>query len=313
LREGYLAWRPSLPAIDLDFNRPGLASPLTLEQQEAVNALEALRQSRHPRPALVFGVTGSGKTRVYLELARRVVAAGQRVLVLVPEIHLAQSAAALWSLVYPGNVALWHSAMKASDRYWTYRKVAEGEFAVVVGVRSAVFAPIPDLGLIVVDEEHADAYKQSEPDPRYHARDAAVVRAKLERCLCVLGSATPAVESFHNAREGKYELVELKRRIPGRQLPIVHLVDLAGARAAVESKTYAVFTALFIATLRKTIASRQQAILFLNRRGHSTMVTCSECGWRQNCPHCGITLTYHLTDHTCRCHLCEFSRPGESV
>ena len=313
MRDCLIRWRPALPAIELGFDRAGLAAPLTEEQSKAVAVLDNLRRSGYPQPALLFGVTGSGKTRVYMELARRVVHSRQQVLVLCPEIHLARSAAALWSLSFPGRVALWHSAMKASDRYWTHQKVAEGEYDIVVGARSAIFSPLPNLGLIVVDEEHAETYKQSEPDPRYHARDAAVVRAKLQRCLCVLGSATPSVESFHNARQEKYRLVELKRRVPGRYLPIVHLVDLAGARASVESSSDAVFTQLFVRTLRKTIEKKQQAILFLNRRGHSTMVTCSECGWRMTCPHCGITLTFHLTDHTYRCHLCEFRREAESL
>jgi len=313
MRERSIRWRPASPRLDLDFNRAGLTSPLTEEQAKAVASLQDLLQSDKPKPALLFGVTGSGKTRVYIEIARQVIRAGGRVLVLVPEIALARSAAGLWSEVFPGRVALWHSAMKSSDRYWVYKKVAEGEYDIVVGARSAIFAPLGDLGLIVVDEEHADTYKQSEPDPRYHARDAAVVRAYQQGCLCILGSATPSVESFHNARQGKYRLVELKRRVPGRQLPVVHLVDLAGPRAAVESKTDAVFSSLLMDSLRKTIENKQQAILFLNRRGHSTMVTCSTCGWRMECPHCGITLTYHITDHSFRCHLCQFSKEAESV
>ena len=313
MREGCLRWRPCSPPIDLEYNRAGLTSPLTEEQSCAVATLDQLRQSNKPKPALLFGVTGSGKTRVYTEIARKVISTGQRVLVLVPEIVLARSAAGLWSLAFPGRVALWHSAMKSSDRYWIYRKVAEGEYDIVVGARSAVFAPLNNLGLIVVDEEHADTYKQSEPDPRYHARDAAVVRAQKRGCLCVLGSATPSVESFYNARRGKYHLIELKRRVPGRQLPVVHLVDLAGPRAVVESKTDAVFTTLLFRSLSETIQKKQQAILFLNRRGHSTMVTCSLCGWRMECPHCRITLTYHLTDHSFRCHLCQFLKRAESV
>lgn len=313
MRAGDIRWRPAPPPVDLDYDEAGLTAALTEEQRRAGETLSDLVKTEKPKPALLFGVTGSGKTRVYLELAKQVLNTGKRVLVLVPEIVLARGAAGLWSLAFPGRVALWHSAMKSSDRYWTYNKILAGEYDIVVGARSAIFAPLPELGLIIVDEEHADTYKQSEPDPRYHARDAAVVRAKQENCLCILGSATPAVESFHNARQGKYKLIELKRRIPGRQLPVVHLVDLAGRRVAVEEKTGAVFTSILRDRLAETIADNQQVILFLNRRGHSTMVTCSLCGWRLECPHCGITLTYHLTDHSYRCHLCEYTKPAEST
>jgi primosomal protein N' (replication factor Y) len=313
MRDGAIRWRPASPQSELDNNAPGLAAPLTDEQQTAVDALVEMSHAKKPKPALLFGVTGSGKTRVYIELARRMLETGKRVLVLVPEIVLARSAAGLWSHVFPGRVALWHSGLKASERYWTYKKILEGEYDIVVGARSAIFAPLADVGLIVVDEEHADTYKQSEPDPRYHARDAAVVRAGQQRCLCVLGSATPAVESYHNAQQGKYELLELKRRVPGRALPVVHLVDLAGRRAAVEEKSGTIITSLLADRLAETIAGGQQVILFLNRRGHSTMVTCTVCGWRLDCPHCGITLTYHITDHSYRCHLCEFSKPAGSI
>jgi len=313
MREGLVRWRPATPQSGIEYDLTGLSLPLTDEQERGVAKLDELRQSKNPKPALIFGVTGSGKTRVYIDVARKLIQSGKRVLVLVPEIAMAQSAAGLWSLAFPGRVALWHSAMKSSNRYWVYRKVAEGEYDIVVGARSAIFAPLGDLGMIVVDEEHADTYKQSEPDPRYHARDTAVVRAQQQGCLCVLGSATPSVESFHNARQGKYHLVELTRRVPGRQLPVVHLVDLAGRRAAAELKSDAIFTSLLIKRIRETIEGGRQAILFLNRRGHSTMVTCTQCGWRLECPHCGITLTYHLTDHTHRCHICQFKKKAEST
>jgi primosomal protein N' (replication factor Y) len=313
LREETIRWRPAPPPADLDYDRPGLTAPLTAEQRRAVDALSRLLKSSKPKPALLFGVTGSGKTRVYLELAKQVLDSGKRVLVLVPEIVLAQGAAGLWSLIFPGRVALWHSAMKSSDRYWIYKKIIAGEYDIVIGARSAIFAPLSRLGMIIVDEEHADTYKQSEPNPRYHARDAAVIRAKQENCLCILGSATPSVESFYNARRGKYELIELKRRVPGRQLPVVQLVDLAGRRVATKEKSGAVFTTILRDRLAETIDNDQQVILFLNRRGHSTMVTCSLCGWRLECPHCGITLTYHLTDHSYHCHLCRFTKPAEST
>ncbi len=312
MRSAVVRWRPA-SASGVEIDRNGLTAPLTDEQQAAVSTIAGLRDGQHPKPALLFGITGSGKTRVYLELARRVIDSGRRVLVLVPEIALARSGAVLWEAVFPGKVALWHSAMKSSDRYWVQRKVAAGEYDIVLGARSAIFAPLDNLGLIVVDEEHAEAYKQSEPDPRYHARDAAVVRARQCGCLCVLGSATPSVESFQNTQEGKYLRVDLKYRVPGRNLPVVHLVDLAGPRATVESKTDAVFTDLLLDRLTETINGGRQAILFLNRRGHSTMVTCASCGWRLECPHCGITLTYHLADRSFRCHLCQFRKDAKTT
>ncbi len=312
MRDGYLRWHPrpysseSVPEIN------GLSRPLTEEQAAAVQQLEPCLSEENPRPVLLFGVTGSGKTRVYMELADRVLAAGKRVLVLVPEITLAQTARIIWDNRYPGRVAMWHSGMVRSERYWTHRKVLAGEYSIVIGARSAVYAPLADVGMIVVDEEHAESYKQSEPDPRYHARDVAVVRAQQAGGLCVLGSATPAVESFTNARNDKYQLVTLKRRIPGRSLPIVHLVDLAGKRVVTEEKEQGIFTEQMIHLLEETLTQKQQAILFLNRRGHSTMVTCSLCGWRLECPNCGITLTYHLSDRSYRCHLCEYQTAAQS-
>lgn len=261
---------------------------------------------------LLHGVTGSGKTEVYLRAMAEALQAGGGVIFLVPEVALTpQTVARLRSrleAIAPGTRCIvWHSHLSEGERLDGWLALASGEARVVVGARSAVFAPVRDLSLIVVDEEHEPAYKQDET-PRYHGRDVAVMRAKMAGAQCLLGSATPSLESFVNAEAGKYRLLELLRRIDGRKLPHIDIVDMR-----VELMRQRGFTTLsrrLVDAMHDRCARREQTILFINRRGYSSAMLCTKCGHIENCSHCSIAMTYHRTDETLRCHLCGDQRPA---
>ncbi|MEW5700774.1 MAG: primosomal protein N' [Candidatus Zixiibacteriota bacterium] len=287
-------------------SEPG-RSDLNSDQAAAADRIEAMLHGGEFACALLWGPTGSGKTAVYCEAIRRVRSCGRRALFLVPEIGLASQMIRRLKVSLGGPIAVWHSGLSAVERYWMARLVARGRYPLVVGARSAVFAPIPDLGLIIVDEEHSESYKQSDPAPRYHARDVAVVRARMNRALCLLGSATPSCETYHNATSGKYVMLRLERRVRSRPLPIVRLVDL---RHRPGTETDAWITPELRSALLATLQAGRKAIVFINRRGHSTMVACKRCGHSEHCPDCGLTLTYHATDRTFRCHFCTRSQPA---
>ena len=255
---------------------------------------------------LLHGVTGSGKTEVYLQSVESVLAAGGGVIYLVPEVALTPQTVArlhgrLQAIAPNHRVIVWHSHLSEGERFDGWQALAAGEARVVVGARSAVFAPVRDLRLIVVDEEHEPAYKQDET-PRYHGRDVAVYRAKLAHAVCLLGSATPSLESIANARAGKYRLETLTRRVDNRQLPAITVVDMRVE--VLRSRGAATLSRLLTDKLRDRFERREQAILFINRRGYSSSLLCSECGHVERCPHCSIALTYHRSDETLRCHLC---------
>jgi primosomal protein N' (replication factor Y) len=257
--------------------------------------------------ALLWGPTGSGKTALYCAAIRHVWSQGRTALFLVPEIGLASQMIRRLEISLGERVAVWHSGLSLHERLWIGQLVAQGRYRLVVGARSAIFAPIPSLGLIVVDEEHSDSYKQSDPSPRYHARDLAVVRARLNKALCLLGSATPSCESVHNAQSGKYQMLRLTRRVQGQSLPTVRVVDL---RHRGETRHDSWISSELRDRIVATIREGRKALIFLNRRGHSTLVTCRLCGHTEVCPDCGLALTYHASDRTCRCHICNRSLPA---
>ncbi|MBD3298897.1 MAG: primosomal protein N', partial [candidate division Zixibacteria bacterium] len=310
--DGELEWDPMVSGVGSAFADSARPEPgpemLDDEQTLAANAVgRAIEDSRY-KTFLLWGPTGSGKTAVYCEAIRRAWALGKRVLFLVPEISLAGPMIARLRATLKEPIGVWHSALTSSQRYWMSRHVQSGRYRVVVGARSAVLAPLPDCGLIIVDEEHADAYKQSDPAPRYHARDVAVKRAQLEQGVCLLGSATPSSEAYHNATSGKFELLRLTRRVKGRRMPLVQIVDLSRRRVAKDG--------LWVGNeLRNaivdTIESGQKAIVFINRRGYASMVGCEECGHFAQCPNCALTLTYHASDRSVRCHLCTYVKAAD--
>lgn len=292
--------RPVLPET-----MPSPEIVLNEEQQAAFDTLDALSRSGRPQAALLYGVTGSGKTQVYLKLIRSVLERGKTALVLVPEIALTPQLLRLFTARFGRQIALLHSALSAGERCDEWKRAKRGEARVVVGTRSAVFAPLPDLGLVILDEEQEGAYK-SENTPRYHARDAAKFRCARTGALLVLGSATPCAETMYAARAGKYHLLTLKRRFNEHALPQVNIVDLkrelkAGVGGAISRPLRE--------ELAKNIQNGEQSILFLNRRGASPSLACGECGYVPECPNCSVHLTYHLANHRLMCHYCGHSEP----
>jgi primosomal protein N' (replication factor Y) len=289
------------PGLD---GRPPLT--LTTEQQAAFDTLAARAAARAFHVALLHGVTGSGKTEIYLRLARAVRDAGRGVLLMVPEIALTPAAAAIFRAAFGERVAIQHSALSEGERYDQWQRIRRGEVDVVVGTRSAVFTPLADVGLIVVDEEHDGSYKQ-EGVPRYNGRDVAVVRGRGTGALVVLGSATPSLETYSNAESGRYELVRLERRVLDRPMAQVRIVDMR-AEYANEGPDV-----ILSAPLRDAMASRlergEQAIVLLNRRGFATVVFRRQCGDTLECPNCSVSLTVHKAAGRARCHYCNYAMP----
>jgi primosomal protein N' (replication factor Y) len=269
--------------------------------------MRAARESGKFQAILLHGVTGSGKTEVYIRALREVLEDGGRGLVLVPEISLTpQTVRRFREGLRGAPIAVLHSMLSALERTGQWRDIQEGRARVVIGARSAVFAPLPDLRLIVVDEEHDASYKQ-ESSPRYHARDVAVVRARLLGVPVVLGSATPSLESAHNCRTGKYQLVELQRRATSHDLPHVTVVPLDGA--FYRSDGSGLVSAQLDHMIRSRLEKREQILIFLNRRGFATYLHCIRCGWVFKCDHCDVTMTFHRRSAIACCHLCGFTRP----
>jgi primosomal protein N' (replication factor Y) len=283
------------------------APPQALNEHQAA-AFQAIREAlaaRRYETFLLQGVTGSGKTEVYLHAIEAALAAGRGSLLLVPEIALTPAVAAQFAARYHGRAAILHSAFHDSERAAAWRRIRNGEALVVVGTRSAVFAPVANLGLIVVDEEHDSSYKQQET-PRYHGRDVAIVRAREAGACVVLGSATPSLESRYNAERGKYRLLELPERVAARPLPRVQLIDMR--QEFLETGAQATFSRALVAALEERLAAGEQAMLLLNRRGFASFVICRACGERIECPNCAVTLTYHRRDRRLLCHYCNFAR-----
>jgi primosomal protein N' (replication factor Y) len=279
------------------------------EQRTAIEAIRAgLEGPGRSEPFLLQGVTGSGKTRVYVEAAAEVVERGGRAIVLVPEIGLAAPTVARFRARFGDRVAVLHSGLSRGERASAWNRVRSGDARIVIGARSALFAPVGRADLVVVDEEHETAYKQDET-PRYLARDVAVYRAALEGGVAVLGSATPSLESRARADEGKYRRLTLPDRIAGRPMPVVRIVDLAREGALVGPG----LSDVLVEALGETLAAGDQALLFLNRRGFASFVQCTDCGWVGACPNCRISLTYHRGAPRLQCHYCDYREPVPEV
>ncbi|MGH7468032.1 MAG: replication restart helicase PriA [Longimicrobiales bacterium] len=296
--------------------------PFTSAQQNALSALRAaVQQNNLPAgqnlPFLLHGVTGSGKTLVYIELLREVLAQNRGAIVLVPEIALTPQTVARFRAHFGDRIAVLHSALSEGERYDAWRALHQGERDIAIGARSAVFAPVRNLGAIVVDEEHESTYKQADSAPRYHAREVAVMRARLSGAVCLLGSATPALESWHNAQRGKFRLLELPQRVEGRPLPPVHIIDVrrkrqgADVRAGSDAdRMQGVLAPMLVAAIQDRLDRQEQVILLLNRRGYSTFVQCRECGEVWQCHQCNVSLTYHRGRRRLVCHYCFHEEPA---
>jgi primosomal protein N' (replication factor Y) len=289
-------------------------------QQAAFAAITASMATRAFKPTLLHGVTGSGKTAVYLAAMRTALDAGQSAILLVPEIGLTPAMAAQLYTAFSGHVALLHSALTPEERAEQWHRIRAGDARIVVGTRSAVFAPVANLGLLIVDEEHDASYKQEE-NPRYHARDVAVMRAKLNSATIVLGSATPSLESWRNAKTDRYALIEMAQRVADRPLPVVELVDMR--KEFQETGQEQLFSRQLIEETQSTLDRGEQAIILLNRRGYSFVVMCRACGEKLQCENCAISLTYHKpiadnadpspTGQRLQCHYCGYKRTVPKV
>ena len=277
---------------------------LTPDQEAALNEVLKGIHSKRFSPFLIHGVTGSGKTEIYLRAIEEVLSKGQEAIVLVPEISLTPQLLSRFKDRFGENLALLHSGLGRGERYDQWRRIWKGEVKIALGARSAVFAPFRNIGIIIVDEEHDPSYKQEEK-LKYHARDAAVVRAKQVEATLLLGSATPSLESFYNTEKGKFRLLSLPERIEGKPLPAVEVVDVRGEKALLSEK-------LRVA-LQKNIEDKKQSLLFLNRRGFANFILCPDCGQTFKCPNCSVTLTYHLRDRSLLCHYCDYriDAPGD--
>lgn len=282
---------------------------LTAEQQEAYNKLMHLAESDKPSVSLLYGVTGSGKTSVYMSVIDKVVDAGKSVIVMVPEIGLTPQTISLFCKRYGGDIAVFHSALSIRERLEQWKRVKSGKAKIIIGTRSAVFAPAENIGLIIIDEEQEHTYK-SEQTPRYNAIDVAKFRAAYNNCLLILASATPSIESFASAQSGKYDLCRLENRYGSAVLPEVVTVDMRTAEKAQGSK--AISMTLF-ESLKKNFEDGKQSILLINRRGFHTFAACNSCTNVICCPHCSISLTYHTANNRLMCHYCGYSVPFSSV
>ncbi|MEM8955560.1 MAG: primosomal protein N' [Verrucomicrobiota bacterium] len=292
------------------------SNPLPLNPQQA-GALHSISQHilsvpapSPPKPFLLHGVTGSGKTEVYLQAIQKVLDLNQTALVLVPEIALTPQTVERFKRRFASiqqQIAVLHSHLSQGERFDEWHKINQKNARVVIGARSAIFAPLNRLGLIIVDEEHENSYKQENP-PRYHARDVATVRGQIEKCPVILGSATPSLESWHNAQRGKYHLLTLDQRADDRKLPLIRVADMRNeARKKKDGIPSLLSEHLRIAILKR-LDQNEQVILFLNRRGFATSLVCQECGYVCQCRHCSVPLTFHRTDEKLLCHICGFQQ-----
>ncbi len=269
---------------------------LTAEQSNAVDTINGGQSGTY----LLHGVTGSGKTEVYMNLIERVLAEGKTAIMLVPEISLTPQMLGLFRARFGDKVGVLHSGLSDGERYDEWRRLLSGEARVALGARSAIFAPISNVGLIIIDEEHDSSYV-SESNPRYFTSEVAEFRRAYNGAKLVLGSATPSLETYHNAVNGKYTLVTLKNRVNDRELPTLETVDM---REEIKRGNTGIFSARLISALEQTLADGNQAMLFLNRRGYASFLRCRECGFVPRCPNCEVSLTYHKEDNTLRCHYC---------
>lgn len=277
---------------------------LNEEQNEALKALTSSIDKSVFDPFLLYGVTGSGKTEVYMQAIEHVLQKGKKALLLVPEIALTTQTIERFKSRFDCPIAILHHRLSAGERFDQWHRIRKGEVSIVIGPRSAIFAPLDSLGLILVDEEHENSYKQTEEMPTYHARDVAVMRAKLESCSICLGSATPSFESYTNAQKGKYQLIELTQRATSQNLSHIQLVDMKTEYE--KAKGFTNFSDQLLRSIKDRYEKGEQSILFLNRRGYHTSLVCAGCSETVSCPHCDCSLTFYLKTKQCMCHLCDY-------
>ena len=306
--KGLLLKQPLRPNLDplKDYHRP---PPKTIilnpEQERAKKEIQRAMELREFAPFFLFGVAGSGKTEVYLETAAIALARGESVIILVPEIALAPQLAQRFQQRFGDVVALWHSNLRGPERLQTWQAIQRGEFKIVVGARSAVLTPVKNLGLIVVDEEQENAYKQEDSDPKYHARDVALMRGQIEHTAVILGSATPSLETYYNQITERFKILHLTKRWEKAVPPLVDVVNMAREYEETEDWT-SPFSRKLRSAIDATIAAGHQIILLQNRRGYAPIIKCKSCGYALACPNDEITLTFHKVGHQVKCHYCGY-------
>lgn len=278
--------------------------PLNEEQKKALQKIVHSLENNLFENHLLFGVTGSGKTEIYLQAIQKALDLGKGTIMLVPEISLTAQTIERFRSRFDTKLAILHHRLSQGERHDEWHRIRKNEAQIVIGARSALFSPVHNLGLIIVDEEHDNAYKQSEEPPCYHARDVAVMRAKINNATTILGSATPSIESFHNARNGKYILSTLKGRVDVAKMPDITIIDMKKEHE--RNKGFALFSSALIEGIKKRLFLGEQTIVFLNRRGYHTSFQCLSCGHGFKCPRCDISLTYHQGENLLSCHLCAF-------
>lgn len=276
--------------------------PLTSDQQKAITPIFASISEHKHQTFLLYGVTGSGKTEIYLQSIQKVLQEGKEAIVLVPEISLTPQMVKRFKGRFGNEVAVLHSGLSAGEKYDEWRKIQKKEVKVVVGARSAIFAPFENLGIIIIDEEHETSYKQ-EDNPKYHARNVAIKRGNTHQCPVVLGSATPSLESFARAQKGVYTLLSMPNRMNNQTLPRVEIIDM---REELREGNRSMFSRLLLEKIEDRLEKNEQIVLFLNKRGHSSFVMCRDCGYVVNCPNCDISLTYHRANQRMKCHYCGY-------
>ncbi|WP_163970712.1 primosomal protein N' [Oceanobacillus halotolerans] len=288
---------------------PTEALSLTEQQQQAITPIYDTVEKGAHEVFLLHGVTGSGKTEVYLQAIQGVIEKGQEAIVLVPEIALTPQMVKRFKGRFGSNVAVLHSALSAGEKYDEWRRIHRKEVKVVVGARSAVFAPFENIGIIIIDEEHETSYKQ-EDQPRYHARDVAIKRGQHHQCPVILGSATPTLESYARAQKGVYKLATLDKRTNEKEMPNVEIIDM---RKELHAGNRSMFSRELKEKIEERISRDEQIVLLLNRRGYSTFVMCRDCGHVNECPHCDIALTYHKNSNQLKCHYCSYEEPMPTI
>ncbi|MCA6378997.1 MAG: primosomal protein N' [Cytophagales bacterium] len=286
------------------FEDPEQVSPLLLSEKQQVARNEVLSGLNEKGTVLLHGVTGSGKTEIYIDLIKRALDGGNQILYLLPEIALTTQIVFRLKKIFGSAMGVYHSKFSDNERVEVWNGILSGRFKLVIGVRSSIFLPFDNLGLIIVDEEHDSSYKQHEPAPRYHARDVSMVMAQIHHAKVIVGSATPSVESFYHAQAGRYHLVTLTDRFGEAQLPDIVFANLVKEKKRKTMKGE--FTSLLVNEIKESLSKKEQVILFQNRRGYSPMVECEDCGWIPKCINCSVSLTYHQYRNAMICHYCGY-------
>lgn len=286
------------------YNEEKVDLKLSDKQIEVIKKISEKIEKNEFESFLLFGVTGSGKTQVYIELAKKVIEKGKEVIILVPEISLTPQITSRFFNYFKDKITVFHSRMSLGERYDSWRGIIKGKYKLVIGPRSALFAPFKNIGLIIVDEEHDQSYKQNEIVPKYHARDAAIIRAKINNCPVLLGSATPSIESMYNTKINKYTLLELPERVDNALLPQIKLVDVTIEKK--KNKMESVFSNILLDEIKERIRKKENVIILQNRRGFATQVFCNDCGEVILCPNCSVSMVHHINKNILQCHYCNY-------